>query len=209
MADFLVDVQGAPATPAAGTSVLFPHSSSKQWASRDDTGRVLTLPGIKNWNTADVVANAADTYLAGSALAVPSHLLQVGTAFKWRIFMTKTAAGTAAPVWRVRVGVNGTVADAAILTFTGPAQTAAIDTGFVEITAILRSVGAAGVLAGGLILNHNLATTGFANIGSPTLQVTSAGFDTTVPGTVVGVSVNPGASGVWTHQVVKGEMLNI
>jgi hypothetical protein len=209
MADLLFAEQGAPTTPGAGDIALFPHSSSKQWASKDSTGKILTFPGIKNWNNADVVANAADTYLAGSALAVPSHGLQAGTLFKWRLYMTKTGAGVAAPVWVIRVGTLGTVGDTIRCTFTGPAQTGVIDTGFVEIAAILRNTGAAGILAGGLILNHNLAATGFANIGSPTLQNTSAGFDTTVANLIIGISVNPGAAGVWTHQIVKAEMLNI
>lgn len=211
MPDVLIDTQAVPSTPAAGKALIFVHSGTKQPTSKDDSGRTNSLcSAIRNYNTADVVANAADTYLTGSALAVPTGLtLQVGTTFKWRFFMTKTAAGTAAPSWNVRVGTNGTTADTARLTFTGPAQTAAVDTGFVEIIAVLRNVGAAGVVAGGLSLTHNLATTGFANIGSPTLQVTSAGFDTTTAGLIVGVSVNPGAAGVWTHQVIKSEMLNI
>lgn len=210
MSDLLLDEQGTPSTPASGQGIPYIDNGTSRLSFRDDSGRVHSFSGaIRNWNTADVVANAADTYLSGSALAVPQHLLQVGTTFKWRLFMTKTAAGVAAPTWIVRVGTLGTTGDAARLTFTGPAQTGVIDTGFVEITAILRNLGAAGVLAGGLVLNHNLAATGFANIGSPTLQVTSAGFDTTTPGLIVGVSVNPGAAGVWTHQVVKSEMLNI
>lgn len=209
MAEHLVDVQGPPTTPAAGKSFLFPHTSSKRWASKDDAGRVLTMPPITNHNMADVVASAADTYLTGSRLDVPSHLLQAGTIFLWRFFMTKTAAGVAAPTWNVRVGILGTVADASRLLFTGPVQTAAVDTGEVVIRAILRSIGAAGVLAGGLVLSHNLATTGFANIEDPHLQVTSAGFDTTVANLIVGVSVNPGAAGVWTHQLVMAEMLGI
>ncbi len=163
---------------------------------------------VRNWNIADVVANAADTYLSG--LAIPAGLLlQIGTTVKWRIFMTKTAAGIAAPIWTIRVGTLGTIADAARLSFVGPAQTAVIDTGFVEVTAILRNIGAAGVLSGGLVLNHNLAATGFANIGSPVLQAVSAGFDTTLANLIIGLSVNPGAAGVWTHQVIKAEMLNI
>ena len=209
MADFLCDEQGAPATPGAGKIALWPDSVSKQWASKDPTGKALTMPGIKNANTANVVATSVDTYLTGSALAVPPHGMQAGTIFKWRMFMTKSAAGIAAPIWNVRLGVLGTVVDTARLTFTGPAQTAVVDTGFVEITAILRNTGASGVLAGGLTMTHNLAATGFANIGSPTLQVTSAAFDTTTANLIVGVSVNPGASGVWTHQLVKGEALNL
>lgn len=209
MADFLVDTQGPSASPASGKSLLYPDSVTKQWTSRDDSGRSLTLPRIVSFNAADQVANAADTYLTGSMLIIPPHLLQAGTFFKWRFGMTKTAAGIATPIWVVRVGVNGTTADTARLTFTGPAQTAAVDAGFVEIMVILRNIGAAGIMAGMLQLSHNLAVTGFANLGSPTLQVTSAAFDTTVANLRVGVSVNPGSAGVWTHQLVTGELLNL
>lgn len=211
MARIIVDTEAAPGTPGANKGTIFVESGGKRLTFKEDSGRTYTLPGgLRNWNTADVVANAADTYLTGSGLAVPTGLaLQVGTTFKWRMFVTKTSAGVATPIWTIKVGTAGTTADATRLTFTGPAQTANADTGFIEITAILRNVGAAGVLAGGLILNHNLAITGFANIGSPTLQVTSAGFDTTVANLIIGVAVNPGAAGVWTHQVIKAEMLNI
>lgn len=209
MAELLVDLQSPPASPAAGQLLLFPHTSTKQLATKDENGKVLTVPGIKNVNTASVVASAADTYLTGSALSVPSHGLQVGTVFKWRIAMTKTAAGTAAPVWSIRFGTNGTTADTARLTFTGPAQTAAVDTGWVEITVVVQSISATGTVTGLLTLTHNLATTGFANIGSPTLSATSAAFDTSAANLIVGVSVNPGASGVWTHTIVKAEALNL
>lgn len=204
MSDLLLDVQGAPVTPGAGQVVAFPHTSTKRWASKDENGRVLTMPHLFDCNVADVVANAVDTYLLG--IAVPSHLLQAKVLMKWRMFMTKTGAGVAAPLWNIRVGALGTVADASRCLFTGPAQTAVIDAGFVEVTAILRNIGAAGVISGGLILNHNLAATGFANIGSPTLQTIGAGFDTTLANLIVGLSVNPGAAGVWTHQVVSMEL---
>jgi hypothetical protein len=163
--------------------------------------------GLKsNANIADVVANAADTYLTGSALLIPTDGLKAGTVARWRFFLTKTAAGVAAPVWSVRVGVAGTTGDTARLTFTGPAQTAAADTAEVIIEAVLRNIGAAGVLAGGLTLNHNLAATGFANQGAVVLQNTSAGFDTTPANLILGVSVDPGAAGVWTHQLVRAEL---
>jgi hypothetical protein len=208
MAEILLDSQGNPTAPAAGQVLLYPATSSKQMTSKDENGKALSLPGIKNANTANVVATGVDTYLTGSALAVPAHGLQAGSAFKWRLYMTKSGAGTATPIWVVRVGTLGTVVDTARLTFTGPAQTAVIDTGFVEINAILLNVGAAGVMAGGLALAHNLAATGFANIASPVLQVTSAAFDTTTANLIVGVSVNPGTAGVWTHQLVLAELLN-
>jgi hypothetical protein len=209
MSEFVGDEQTPPAS-VGGAAIVWPDSVSKFLAYKNSAGRAFSIGGeIRNWNTADVVANAVDTYLAGSALAVPPHLLQAGTTFRWRMIATKTGAGVATPIWNVRVGTLGTIVDAARLVFTGPVQTAVIDTAIIEITAILRNTGLAGVLAGGLTLNHNLAATGFANIANPTLAATSAGFDTTLASLIVGLSVNPGAAGVWTHTLVAAEMLNI
>lgn len=210
MADFLIDTQGTPAAPGAGKMLVYPDSSSKQYTARNETGRCFSFDGvIRNWNPADVVANAADTYLTGSSLAVPQHLLQAGATFKWRLGCTKSAAGVAAPTWNIRVGTLGTVADASRVLFTGPAQTAVVDAATIEINAILRNTGAAGVLAAFFELTHNLATTGFAISQNVVLQATSAGFDTTVANLIVGLSCNPGAAGVWTHQVIAAEMANM
>lgn len=217
MADILLDEQSVPTTPSAGQGVIYPDSTSSKLTYKGDDGLARTVGGsLRNFNTADVVATGVDTYLTGSSLAVPSHLLQAGTTFKWRIGFTKSAAGTAAATFVVRVGTGGVVGDTARLTFTLPSSTAAIDAAYVCITAVLRNVGAAGVLAGMLNLNHNTPGTdvaagaGIAGLSStPVLQVTSAGFDTTVAGTIIGVSSNPGASGVHTHQVILGEMFNI
>ncbi|MGH7262032.1 MAG: hypothetical protein ACREI9_15415, partial [Nitrospiraceae bacterium] len=83
------------------------------------------------------------------------------------------------------------------------------------IDAVVHSIGATGVIAGSLVLVHNTpgtdlaAAAGLANTSTPTIQVTSAGFDMTVANLIVGVSVNPGASGVWTHQLVLAQMEGI
>lgn len=210
MADLLFDTQGTPATPGAGKMLIYPDSSSKQYTAKNENGRCFSFDGVvRNWNTADIVANAADTYLAGSSLAIPQHLLQAGATFKWRFAITKTAAGVAAPIWNVRVGTLGTIVDASRLLFTAPVQTAVVDAACVDITAILRNTGALGILAGVLELGHNLPTTGFSTSTTPVLQVTSAGFDTTVAGLIVGISCNPGAAGVWTHQLIAAEVSNM
>jgi hypothetical protein len=58
-------------------------------------------------------------------------------------------------------------------------------------------------------LEHVGATVGFANTaGAQIIQATSGGFDMTVPAMFIGVSVNPGASGVWTFQSVSAGMVN-
>lgn len=212
MSELEVETQVAPGTVSANKMIVFAESVGKKLTYKDDAGRYYTIPGsVRNWNTADVTANAADTYVTGSSLTVPTGLLlQVGVTFSWNIYMTKTAAGVAAPVWRIRVGTNGSTADTARVTFTQvAAQTAVVDAGEVEITAILRNTGAAGVLAAGLTMNHVLATTGFSTLGANVQQVTSAGFDTTVANTIIGLSVDPGAAGVWTLQVVQAIMNNI
>lgn len=211
MADILLDTQVAPATPAAGKAILFFESGGKRATYKDDSGRTSTVPGIiTNYNTTDSAANATNTYIAGSALTVPTGLtLQVGTTVRWRFGLTKNAAGTTAAVWTVKVGTAGTTADATVLTFTsGSVQTAATDTAWIDIYAVLRNVGASGVMAGIFHMIHQNAATGFASVQNQVLQATSAGFVTTTAGLIVGVAVDPGAAN-FTHQVVLSEMVNI
>lgn len=211
MADLLLDTEGTPPAPSASKLVVYPDSGSKQLTTRNDAGLALSLGGLTvASNIADVVANAADTYLTGSMVNVPQHLLQAGTVLKWRFGVTKTAAGVASPVWLLRVGTAGSIADVSRCTFTSlSAQTAAVDAGFIEITAVLRNTGAAGVLAGILMMIHNGNTLGLASSPIIVVQNTSAGFDTTVANLKIGISVNPGAAGVWTHQVIVAEMTGI
>ena len=164
---------------------------------------------LVNANTGDVTASAADTYLTGSNLTIGGKI-KAGSILRWRFAATKTAAGIATPVWSVRFGTNGSTADTARLTFTSSVQTGAVDTAQFEITAIVKNVDASGVVAGSFIMHHHLATTGFGNVARPQIyNVTSAAFDNSGGTLQVGVSVNPGASGVWTFQLVTAEVLNL
>lgn len=209
MADIHLDTQGAPASPGAGSSLLYPDSTSKRWTTKDENAKILTLPALTNANTADVVATSVDTYLTGSSLIVPVSLLQVGAIFRWRFAMSKSAAGVATPLWNVRVGTAGSTADTSRILFTGVAQTGVADNGYAEIEAIVRSIGAAGVMAGVYKLGHLLAITGLSTSNPDVKQTTSAGFDMTVASLIVGVSCNPGASGVWTFQLVSAEVVGL
>lgn len=165
---------------------------------------------IGNGNTADVVANAADTYLAGSSLAIGGRL-KAGTVLRWRLAFSKTAAGTAVPQVIVRFGTAGTTADAARLTWNAfTVQTAAVDTGYIEIEAVVRAVSATGTVGGHCNMQHKNTTTGISNVAQgQQFGLTSAAFDTTVANLIAGVSVNPGAAGVWTFRVVTGEAFNL
>lgn len=175
---------------------------------RDEGGVISVLKELSTANTSDTVANAADTYMAGTALTI-GPVQKAGTILKWNFGCTKTAAGTATPTYSVRFGTNGTTADTARLTFTGSAQTAATDTAFIEIRVVVRSIGASATVAGLQDLTHVNSTTGFSANETDTETATSGTFDNTSTSLIAGVSINPGASGVWTCQVVTGEARNL
>lgn len=215
MADILLDVQSPPATPAAGQAVIYIDSASKKLSQKDDTGRVDTLDDFLNFSVAAQGPGfAADTYLTGSSVAFLSVLPRVGTLYQCTFDVAKTAAGTAAPVIIVRMGTLGTTSDAARLTFTFPAATAIADVGTFSVWALFRTVGAgtSAVLQGRANLIHKGTATGLTGLSiepGPTVQVTSAGFDSTVASSIIGLSVNGGTSAAWTVQMVEANLQNI
>jgi hypothetical protein len=162
-----------------------------------------------NASTADVVANAADTYLAGSNLSNFAPYLQAGTHFKWRLRATKTGAGVTAPIFNIRYGTAGAIGDTARTTVTGAAQTGVADEASFEVDGIFRVAGASAVLQMICNINHRLATTGFATLQYQSLAALSAAFDATPAASIIGLSVNPGALGVWTFQGVSVEVNNL
>lgn len=165
--------------------------------------QLVTARDCGSGNTADVVANAVDTYLTGSMVDL-TRALKAGSVIRWIFRMTKSAAGIAAATFTVRGGINGTTADAALVALAlVAAQTAVVDDGWCEITAILRSVGTAAVLSASGFFTHTLATTGLSTSQNKTASGNSAGFDSTVKPLRIGVSCNPGSAGVWTFQSVS------
>jgi hypothetical protein len=199
--------QTKPITPQAGESVYFVDSIAKIACLLDESGRVSAYS-----SNAAIAAQgpgfAADTYVADSSLLIPSFGAQARTQVRWKISVSKTAAGVAGPAFIIRIGAAGAIADAARLTLTGPAQTAAADVGVYEIITTMRNVGLAGVLQGTLQLNHNLAATGFANNASSIVEGSSAAFDNSaLGGLFIGLSINAGAAAAWTITQVQAEAI--
>lgn len=163
-------------------------------------------------STATVSAGyAADTYLAGSGIAVPTGGFVAGARYTCTFDMVKTAAGTAQFTITLRIGTTGTVSDAAILTFAFAAGTAAVDTGTFEVFAHFRTVGSgtSAVVVGTAYCSHALAATGLISTGASGIgQITtvSSGFDSTIAGTTIGLSVNGGASFSGTNTIVETEL---
>lgn len=211
MADLLVDTQSPPATPAAGQSVLYVDSVSKKWASKNDAGLNDILADIENFSTANQTGFAADTYLAGSSIAMPGSLAKAGSQYYLCFDMVKTAAGTATPILIIRFGTAGSVADAAVLTFTFGAGSAAIDTGIVEVWCHWRNVGGASVLVGIARITHHLAATGLTSTGASgigIILVTSASFNSAVAASIIGASFNGGTSFAGTNTLVEARLSN-
>lgn len=212
MSDIILDNEATPATPGAGSSVIYVDSTSKRLSFRNDTGLIDTLDDVTNVSTANQTGFAADTYLAGSNILIPPGLVRIGTIYRLVFDMVKTAAGTAAATCIVRFGTLGTTGDAAILTFTWGAGTAAIDTGVFEILAHFRAVGASAVLVGIARCTHHLAATGLISTGASgtgILNVTSGAFNSAVANSIIGVSFNGGASFSGTNVLVQAEILNV
>lgn len=157
---------------------------------------------------------AADTYLAGSAITIPTAGgWKVGTQVGWIFDMVKTAAGSATFTIIIRMGTAGTVADPAILTLTYGAGTAAADTGLFGVEVTFRTVGSgtSAVIQGITQCPHALAATGLHSTGVSgwgAIIGTSAGFNSTTQ-TIIGLSVNGGASFSGTNTLVQASALNI
>lgn len=153
---------------------------------------------------------AADTYLTGSSILL-TRLPVVGTRYYCMFNVVKTAAGVATPILSLRFGTAGTTADTARCTLTFAAQTAVIDEGLFEVWATFRTVGSgtSGVLQAHGGLQHRLSITGLSTDVAGSKLSTSAGFDTTVANSIIGLSVNGGTSAAWTVSLVQATAENI
>lgn len=207
----LFNQTAAPAAPAAGKGAVYVDASLPPTPRfLDPAGNDRSLLGVFNASVAAQLPVAATrTYIAGSALAIPVNKLRVGACFRWRLNLTKTAAGVAASTFDVAFGVNGTVADVARLSFAKPAGTAAVDEGWVEIVCTIRTIGATGVAVGEFTLIHNGNATGHATIPVVCVSNVSAGFDMTVAALIAGVCITTGAADAVTIQLVTAEAWNL
>lgn len=172
-------------------------------------------PRLNNRSVSTVSAGyAADTYLAGSSIAMPAGGPIIGTRYACGFDMVKTAAGVATFIINVRFGTAGTTADAAILTFTFTAGTGVVDTGTFEVLLHFRTVGAgtSAVVVGKAECRHALAATGLITLGASgqgQITTVSSGFNSTPAGSILGISVNGGASFSGTNTIVQAETLNL
>jgi hypothetical protein len=104
------------------------------------------------------------------------------------------------------------VGDTSIASFAFAVGTAAIDSGIFTVTAHFRTVGngTSAVVVGIASCSHALAATGLISTGASgfgQILTTSSGFDSTIAGTTIGLSVNGGASFSGTNTLVQASLL--
>lgn len=165
--------------------------------------------GLSASNISTVSAGySADTYVAGTGLTIAAGDFKVQGRYHFVFDMTKTAAGTAAPVITVRAGTLGTTGDAAICTLTFSAGTAAADSGVFEGWMNFRIVGGGGIAIFNAVATcvHQGGTTGLVSKNSDYAQNLSVGFSSTTQ-TKIGVSFNGGASFSGTNTQAMGDLV--
>ena len=201
MADLLIDNQTVPTTPAASKSVVYVDSTTKKLVLVDDAGLVRgTLS--RNAATASQAPAATDTYVTNSGLLIPSCGMKAGQLYRWRITLSKTAAGVAATIFTVRIGAAQSVADTSRLALTSSVvQTGAVAEGTIFVDIGVRNVSATGVIAGGF------AVAAPVGLGGGKDGVSAAFDNTALAGQYVGLSVTPGASAAWTITHVDAELI--
>jgi hypothetical protein len=162
---------------------------------------------IKNASTANQTGFAADQYVTSSnPPAMVANTWTTGGQYKCSFDMTKTAAGTAAPVVTVRIGTAGTTSDTAQLTFTFtvPASGAA-DTAVFDVQVNIRAIGGSGQVAGICRCTKNAASGGMTGASSA-VEIKTATSAATVnfsTATTIGVSFNGGTSFSGTNTIVQ------
>jgi len=198
----------APDATASGKAELYVSTDAAPGLRIVDDTTNFNISEITNTNVVAQSPAAARAYIAGSDIHIPVSGLKVGTILRWHLSVYKTSAGTATSVYDIAFGTAGTTADTARVSFTKPAGSAAADEGTILITAVVRTIGAAGVVAGQFTMTHNLASTGHMVIPSACVNTVSAGFDTT-DATHVGICITGGLNDAITLQVVTAEALNL
>jgi hypothetical protein len=189
-------------------------SEAGNWIHFDNNGGIYTAAStvtLFNASTSSQSSTfATDIYLAGSFIKFPRPP-KAGTMYTLEFDVTKTGAGTATPIVTVRQGTAGTTADTARNTITFNAGTANADVGRFRLTVVFRTVGSGSSAVTQAVCSLTkgaTATTGIVNLVGQTVVNTSAGFDSTVAGLGIGVSLNGGTSASWTVTQVMAELEN-
>lgn len=179
-------------------SILFP-------GSQQGAGVVVRDASTEQQAFAATVREA----VVGTILQIPPGGLKVGSRYRAKLNITKTAAGTATTTVDVSIGSSSDGLNTARLSFTKPAGTAVADEGVIEVEVLVRAVDdTTGVIVGEFTLGHNLAATGHATVPFVAVYATSGSFDNSdTEADYISVSLTTGASDVITVELASAELV--
>jgi hypothetical protein len=175
------------------------------------TNFVAKASDIPNGSSAQQTGFAANQYLTGSMITLNAGDFKVGSTYRCIFDMTKTTAGTAAPVITIYIGTLGSISDTAAQTITFAVATGVADTGIFEVWVNFRAIGASATIASVGRCVHNLAATGLTSTGASgsgtVSNSTSSTFNSTAA-TKIGCAFNGGASYAGTCNIVQAYYSN-
>jgi hypothetical protein len=200
MADTKVSALPAATSLALADEFLVNQSATSKKVSLTVLQQYVNASSAFSTAAQVITANTV-TYLTGSGILIPASGLLAGQVYRWYIGVTKTAAGTATPIWTFRTGAARTTADATILTITGTAQVATASGTLIIITCHIRAVGSG---TSGLVVGS--INTGAASFGIGGNAVSSGYANNADAGEYMGLAVNTGAAAAWTVNSVMGEL---
>ena len=201
---YALDTDLSAHAAAADPHTGYLKENDASWTDLTDGG-ATTLhshsdPSVNFSAAAQAITANTVTYITGSGILIPAAGLVLGQMYRWYIGVTKTAAGTATPIWTPRIGTAQTTADGTVLTITGTAQVATASGTLIIVACVVRAVGASGVIVGSI-------NTGAASFGIGGNVVSGAYNTASKEGQRFGLCVNTGASAAWTVNSVRGELV--
>lgn len=155
---------------------------------------------------------ATETVVTGSQIVLNGPL-QVGQKFRWRVVMTKTAAGTGNSSFLVKSNTSQTVATgttggaATMATLAFPtAETAAIGSALVDVEMIITKVDPT---AGAAIAKLSAVSTAGAAVGFSNQTVGAIATNLVTDGTIssIGLAISSGAADVVTVNYAEGSLV--
>lgn len=170
--------------------------------------RQVKSSGLASLNAVSAAITTTETIITSSAL--PANMLTVGAVFEIILYGTCTSSIANASNIRVRIGTAGTSADAiaAVITATAAATGTAVPF-TARFIVNIRTIGAAGTMAGNGTLTNN-GVTGISAaavvIGTPTSAVA---INTTVANTIQVSYISAATTTTSTFQLAAIELVKL
>jgi hypothetical protein len=205
-------------TLSNNTAVTFPTSGTL-FSTTTEVPNANIPNGINDGTSTADFSQSMSTgtyyYIPNSKLTMPASAIagmNTSTRMTWRLYMKKTAAGTAAFYICIYRGVNGTIADARDVAQSIGVATAALDNMVVDVQLTVTTTGASGAYHWSICAQNKAATaTGFGvatGAGQFSGNVSSVAMNTASLIFGIGVMGTTGTTAI-TVPLVEAQVFNM